>query len=73
MAVKLVATDVDGTLTLRRGVLLVSLEAIEAIRELEASGVRVSLVSGNSLPITAGLARYFGTTGPYQGIRHPYL
>lgn len=64
MAVKLVATDVDGTLTLRRGVLLVSLEAIEAIRELEASGVRVSLVSGNSLPITAGLARYFGATGP---------
>ncbi|NOZ31274.1 MAG: phosphoglycolate phosphatase [Crenarchaeota archaeon] len=60
----MIATDVDGTLTIRRGELLLSLEAIRAIRELEENGIIVSLVSGNSLPITAGLARYIGAKGP---------
>ncbi len=64
MAIRLVATDIDGTLTLRRGNLLLSLEAITAIRELENSNIHVSLVSGNSLPITVGLARYVGAKGP---------
>ncbi len=62
--VRLVATDIDGTLTEKRGSLLISLEAVEAIRRLEANGVTVTLVSGNSLPVTAGLARYLGATGP---------
>lgn len=61
---RMVASDVDGTLTERRGSLLLSLEAVRAVRLLEQAGVRVSLVSGNSLPITAGLARYMGATGP---------
>lgn len=61
---RMVASDVDGTLTERRGNLLISLEAVRAIRLLEQAGIRVSLVSGNSLPITAGLARYIGATGP---------
>jgi len=62
--IKFVATDVDGTLTLRRGVLLISLDAIRAIRELERHNIRVSLVSGNSVPVVAGLSRYIGATGP---------
>ncbi|MCE4624336.1 MAG: phosphoglycolate phosphatase [Desulfurococcales archaeon] len=61
---KLVATDVDGTITVRRGSLLLSIEAVEAIRELERNGIKVSLVSGNSVPVTAGLSRYVGATGP---------
>ena len=61
---RMVASDVDGTLTERRGNLLLSLEAVRAVRLLEQAGIRVSLVSGNSLPITAGLARYMGATGP---------
>lgn len=64
MRVMMVATDVDGTLTIRRGELLLSIEAIEAIRELEEHNIMVSLVSGNSLPITVGLARYIGARGP---------
>jgi phosphoglycolate phosphatase (TIGR01487 family) len=65
--IKLVATDVDGTLTERRGSLLVSIEAVKAIRILESRGIKVSLVSGNSLPIVAGLSRYLGASGPAIG------
>ncbi|MCE4602539.1 MAG: phosphoglycolate phosphatase [Desulfurococcales archaeon] len=60
-------TDIDGTLTRRRGDLLLELEAIEAIRLLESKGVIVSLASGNSLPVTAGVARYIGARGPVIG------
>jgi hypothetical protein len=62
--VKLVIADVDGTLTVRRGSLLIDVEAIEAIRLLERSGVKVALISGNSLPVTRALAIYLGATGP---------
>lgn len=62
--VKLVIADVDGTLTIRRGSLLIDTEAIEAIRLLETSGVKVALVSGNSLPVTRALAIYLGASGP---------
>ncbi|MEB3764937.1 MAG: phosphoglycolate phosphatase [Desulfurococcales archaeon] len=65
--IKLVASDIDGTLTERRGSLILALDAIKAIRMLERSGIRVSLISGNSLPITAGLARYVGASGPSIG------
>lgn len=65
--VRLVISDVDGTLTVRRGSLLIDTEAVEAIRLLERSGVRVALVSGNSLPVTRALAIYFGASGPVAG------
>ena len=67
MGIRLVASDVDGTLTERRGSLLLSLEAVRAIRLLESRGVRVALVSGNSIPVVAGLARYVGARGPRIG------
>ncbi len=57
-------TDIDGTLTLRRGSLVLSLEAVEAVRALEGAGLPVGLVTGNSVPVAAGLARYMGATGP---------
>jgi phosphoglycolate phosphatase (TIGR01487 family) len=62
--VRAVISDVDGTLTRRRGDLLLSVEAIEAARMLESNGIKVLLATGNSVPVAAGLARYIGTTGP---------
>ena len=67
VAIRLVAADIDGTITVRRGSLLLSQEAMIAIRLLEEAGIRVSLISGNSLPVTAGLARYVGAKGPSAG------
>lgn len=64
MRFAMIATDVDGTLTIRRGEIPLSIEAVEAVRALEASSVTVSLVSGNSLPIIVGLSRYIGASGP---------
>jgi phosphoglycolate phosphatase (TIGR01487 family) len=62
--VKIVISDVDGTLTRRRGDLLLSLEAVEAVRLLEENGIKVALATGNSVPVAAGLARYIGAKGP---------
>ncbi|ADL18952.1 Phosphoglycolate phosphatase [Acidilobus saccharovorans 345-15] len=64
MPLKAVGSDVDGTLTVRRGDLRVSVHAIRGIRLLESRGVKVILVSGNSLPVTAGLSVYLGSSGP---------
>ena len=61
------AVDIDGTITERRarGDFRLSLEAVEALRLLEDSGVRVMLVTGNSVMVTAGVARYIGVSGPH--------
>jgi len=66
-AIRALLVDVDGTLTERRGSKILSMDAVRAVRELEDSGIRVILVSGNSLPVTAGLAYYLGTSGPVIG------
>ncbi len=61
--IKVVAADVDGTLT--EGIsFLLDIDAIKALRELEKNGVKVILVSGNSRPITLALKRYLGTSAP---------
>lgn len=65
--VKLVAADIDGTLTISRDTYLLDLDAIKMIRVLEENDIRVSLVSGNSILIVAGLARYLGAKGPSIG------
>ena len=59
--IKVVVTDVDGTLTDNKHI--ISVKAIEAIRRLERKGIKVILVSGNALPILGTLARYLGTCG----------
>lgn len=59
---KAVATDVDGTITDSRSI--IDIEAIEAIRRLEGSGIRVILCSGNALCVLKALSRYIGCTGP---------
>ncbi|MCE4613499.1 MAG: phosphoglycolate phosphatase [Desulfurococcales archaeon] len=65
--IKAVLVDVDGTLTEARGSKLISLDAVAGVRLLERRGVVVVLVSGNSLPVTAGLAYYLGSSGPVIG------
>ncbi len=63
---RLVALDIDGTITVDKkvGEFRLELDAIKAIRKLEEIGVKVSFVTGNSVPVVAGLARYVGASGP---------
>lgn len=60
--IKVVATDVDGTLTNHNDELY--LEAIATIRALEKRGIKVILCSGNALCVTKALAKYIGCSGP---------
>lgn len=61
MRIKVVATDIDGTLTDAK--LRLSLKAVEAVRALEKAGVKVVLASGNALPVVRTLRTYVGCTG----------
>ena len=61
--IKLVLTDVDGTLTIERGTYEIDLDAIRALRELEKYGIKVGLVSGNSYPVLRSLYTYFNFHG----------
>ena len=61
--IKLVLTDVDGTLTVERDTYEIDLDAIKALRELEKHGIKVGLVSGNSYPVLRGLYTYFNFHG----------
>lgn len=54
--------DIDGTLT--DGSRRMSLEAIEALRSVEESGVMVMLASGNVLPVAYAVSTYMGFKGP---------
>ncbi len=65
--IKVVATDVDGTLTIDRGNYLIHRDVIDAIRELEENNIKIILVSGNTIPVLFGLSRYIGTSGPVVG------
>ncbi len=65
--IKLVATDIDGTLTIDRASTYIPPKVVEAMRVLEEHGVLVALVSSNALPIVAGLKKYFGLGGPAIG------
>ncbi len=60
MRLRALAADIDGTLTVDRGVFTLDLEVAGLLRELRRKGVHVILVTGNSVPVVAGLARYLG-------------
>ena len=62
--IRLVVSDVDGTITETRTGFRVHIQALQAIRDAEESGVPIAFSSGNSLPVILGLARYLGATGP---------
>lgn len=63
MSIRLVAVDVDGTITQASKDLRLSHEGIEAVRRL-TSAFTVVLISGSSLPVVASLSLYLGTNGP---------
>jgi len=62
----LLAIDVDGTLTSKRarGEFLLDFAAASLIAKVEEKGTTTMLVTGNSAPVAAGLARYLGSRGP---------
>ena len=60
--IRLVMTDVDGTLTSAEGSL--SSEVVEAVGCLEQRGITVGLVSGRTLPELESLAHNLGIKGP---------
>lgn len=61
LKVKVLATDVDGTLTDKN--YKISLEAVKYLRILEEKGFPVILVSGNALCVLKTLQRYLGCSG----------
>ncbi|MCC6062572.1 MAG: HAD hydrolase family protein, partial [Desulfurococcales archaeon] len=65
--IKIVVTDVDGTLTENPDTYKISLEAISIIRSLELNGIKTILASGNTIPMIIGLARYIGASGGVVG------
>ncbi len=65
--IRLVVSDVDGTITESRSSFRIPAVTIEAMRRLEEAGISVSLLSSNALPVLAGLSRYLGLSGPMVG------
>ncbi len=63
-SIRLIVTDVDGTLTVSRDEFLLDCTALEAISRARDKGAVVALSSGNSLPVVMGLSRYTGARGP---------
>lgn len=61
MKYKVLATDVDGTLTSKREG--ICLQALQAIRDLEGRGIPVILASARPFPILNILREYVGTSG----------
>ena len=62
LQIRLVVTDVDGTMTTAEDSM--SLAALEAVRRLEAQGIVVGLASGRALPRLESVAGRAGITGP---------
>jgi hydroxymethylpyrimidine pyrophosphatase-like HAD family hydrolase len=61
---KVVAVDIDGTLTDDKKQL--DTGAVEALRRLEDAGIPVVLATGNVRAITYGLWRFLNLSGPYM-------
>ncbi|MGC8585455.1 MAG: phosphoglycolate phosphatase [Thermoplasmata archaeon] len=65
MIIKAIATDIDGTLTNKRRE--IPLATISALRKAEKKGIKVMLVSGNTLPVALGIKIMIGLSGPVIG------
>lgn len=59
---KVIATDVDGTLANKNYQL--NLNAVNYIRKLENLGIKVILITGHTFPTVSTLSQYIGTSGP---------
>lgn len=65
--IKLIATDIDGTLTIDRMTTALHMDAIKYMRKLEENGIAIVLVSSNALPVVVGLKKYIGLRSPCIG------
>ena len=65
--IKLIAADIDGTITIDRRSTALYIDTIRYMRELERRDVAVILVSSNALPIVVGLKKYIGLRSPCIG------
>lgn len=63
MRYKILAVDIDGTLTEDRSTTNICIEVIEKLRKIENLGIKTVLVSSNALPIVVGLSKYLGLSG----------
>lgn len=63
--IKLAVLDVDGTITDKER--RISTPSVEALRKAQNSGLIVSLVSGNVIPVMYGLKIFIGINGPVFG------
>lgn len=63
--IRLLVLDVDGTMTDRER--RISPEVVKAVPRVQDSGVTVSLVSGNVIPVMYALKTYLGINGPVLG------
>ena len=61
--IRIIATDIDGTLTIDRKRYEILPEVVSRIQMLNILGIKTVLVSANALPVTLGLARYIGASG----------
>lgn len=52
--------DIDGVITLARGIYAIDLDLVNLLRELGVKGIPVYLVSGNAYPVVLTLQRYLG-------------
>ncbi|MEM1526122.1 MAG: phosphoglycolate phosphatase [Ignisphaera sp.] len=52
--------DIDGVITLARGIYIIDLDLVNLLRELVATGIPVYIVSGNAYPVVLTLQRYLG-------------
>ena len=59
---KVVAVDIDGTLTNENK--LIEPSVIDALQKLEKNGIPVILATGNVRAITYGLWRFLNLSGP---------
>ena len=64
---RVIATDIDGTLTKDRSSTEICLEVIEILKNARSMGLHVVLVSSNSLPVVIGLSKYIGLNDPVIG------
>lgn len=67
LSYRLMAVDVDGTITEDRRSTRICPEIVSVFRETEKKGVSIVFVSSNSLPVIVGLSKYIGLTGPVIG------
>ena len=64
---RLLALDIDGTLTVDRETTNLCLDVIEKLRILEKHGIMITLISSNALPVVVALRKYMGFSGPAIG------